>query len=139
MEEWLGLVISGISVLWSPHLHCFWHLASGSLEGGPGSSLHLTPRRHRERRGQGRGLSLYGHTRACRDCSPPRSLFCDVATRGNNCQRPKDSHSTHGCWKHFAVVLICLDVTTECHSFVSCTVVGAGNERLGCQQGLVLT
>lgn len=122
----------------SPHLHCFWLMLSRLLEGGPGSSPHLTSGRHRERKGQGRGSSLYIHP--CRDCSstwaPLSVMLQPEAIIGRD---PKIAiPHTHDCWKHFATVLICSDVVTERHSFVSCTVVGAGKARSGCQQGDIL-
>lgn len=105
------------------------------LRGRAGSSPHLTPRRLRERNWQGKGWSLY--IPACRDCfftQAPLSVMLQpeaIIVRASNAAIPH----THGCWKHFATVLICSDVITKCHRFVSCTVLGAGKARSGCQQG----
>lgn len=53
--------------LWSPCVHCFWLVARRSLDGGPGVSPHLTSRRDRGGKGQGKELNLYVHV--CRGCS----------------------------------------------------------------------
>lgn len=104
--------------LWSPHVHCLWLVARRSLDGGPGVSPHLTSRRDREGKGQGRELNLYIH--ACRGCSsttaPPSVMSQPEAVLVRN---PKTAiPHTHGCWKHFATVLICSDVVTERQLYV---------------------
>lgn len=99
----------------SPHLHCFCLVARGSLEGGPGSSPDLTPRRHRGKKGQGRGSSP--DICACRDCSSTQApLSVTFQPEAIIVRDPKTAiPHTHGCWKHFATVFICSDVVTECH------------------------
>lgn len=102
----------------SPHVHCFWLVASRLLDGGPGVSPRLTSRRDRERKGQGRELNLYIH--ACRDCSSTMApLSVMLQPEAVIIRNPKTAiPHTHGCWKHFATVSVCSDVVTECQLYV---------------------
>lgn len=48
--------------------------------------------------------------------APPSVMLQPEAVLARN---PKTAiPHTHGCWKHFATVLICSDVVTECELYV---------------------